>query len=90
MPLACYTSGMGALQVKNVPPDLHEAARQRAAEEGVTISEYILTLIQRDLAVPSQRRWLADLSLREPIIQAGVVEALDAVRAERDASLLGR
>lgn len=90
MPLACYTSGMGTLQVKNVPPDLHEAARQRAAEEGVTISEYILTLIQRDLAVPSQRRWLADLSLREPIIQAGVVEALDAVRAERDASLLGR
>lgn len=78
---------MGALQVKNVPPGLHEAARRRAAEEGLTVSEYILTLVQRDLALPSQRRWLAELGMREPVMQADVTGVLDAARSERDASL---
>lgn len=84
MLLSCYTMGMGAVQVKNVPDDLHEAMRRRAADEGMTVSDYLLTLIRRDLALPSQREWFAALSTREPVEGADVLESLDAVRAERD------
>jgi hypothetical protein len=78
---------MGAMQVKNVPDDLHEAVRQRATDEGLTVSEYILSLIRRDLATPSQRQWLAQLQTREPVIGGRTVEELDAVRSEREQTL---
>jgi antitoxin FitA len=57
MLLACYKLAMGALQVKNIPPDLHDAIGRRAAEQGLTVSDYVLELVRRDLAVPSQREW---------------------------------
>jgi plasmid stability protein len=79
---------MGALQVKNVPPDLHDAIRRRAAEQGLTVSGYVLELVRRDLAAPSQREWLAELAGREPVERADVLGALDAARAARDAVLL--
>lgn len=80
---------MGAMHVKNVPPGLHEAARQRAADESLTVSAYILTLIRRDLALPSQRQWFAELGAREPVVQADILGALDAARAEQAATLRG-
>jgi plasmid stability protein len=58
---------MKHLQIKNIPPDLHEAVRRRAAQEGRTMSEYVIDVLRRDLAHPSQREWLARLSEREPV-----------------------
>jgi plasmid stability protein len=81
---------MGALQVKNIPPDLHEAIRRRAAEQGLTVGDYILELVRRDLAVPSQREWFAELSERESVERADILGALDAARAARDEELRGR
>jgi antitoxin FitA len=81
---------MGALQVKNIPPDLHDAIRRRAAEQGLTVSDYILELVHRDLAVPSQREWFAELAGREPVECADILGALDAARATRDEELRGR
>jgi hypothetical protein len=52
---------MGAIQVKNVPEDLHEALRRRAAEEGMDLQDYLLRLIRRELALPSQHQWLQSL-----------------------------
>jgi len=81
---------MGAMRVKNVPEDLHEAMRQRAEEEGMTVSDYLLALIQRDLAVPSQRQWLAELSTRTPFNGDDIIKTLDEVRATHcGASKLG-
>jgi len=80
---------MGAMQVKNVPENLHEAVRQRAEEEGMTVSDYLLALIRRDLAVPSQRQWLAELSTRTPFNGDDIVKTLDDVRSRRDDHLLG-
>jgi plasmid stability protein len=80
---------MGAMHVKNISEDLHEAVRQRAEEEGMTVSDYLLTLIRRDLAVPSQRQWLAELSTRTPFNGDDIVKTLDDVRSRRDDHLLG-
>jgi antitoxin FitA len=79
---ACYSKVMSFIQVKNVPDDLHEAVRRRAAIEGMTVSAYVLDLLRRDLALPSRQEWMARLATRQPVeVEAGVV--LEAISADR-------
>jgi hypothetical protein len=80
---------MGAIQVKDVPEELHEALRRRAVEQGMTLADYVLDLIRRDLGVPSRREWFERLASREPVkLRPGeAAEALHAARAEREAQL---
>lgn len=80
---------MGAIQVKDVPEELHEALRRRAIEEGMSMADYVLDLIRRDLGLPSRREWLERLATREPVNLApgAVVKALNDARAERDAQI---
>jgi plasmid stability protein len=49
---------VSAIQVKNVPEDLHEALRERAAAEGKTLGEVILEALRRDLRRQTMRAWL--------------------------------
>ena len=78
---------MGAIQIKNVPEELHEAIRSRAAEEGKTVSEYVLDLIRHDLEVPTMRAWLARLRTREPVKPFDSVALIREVREEREQEL---
>ena len=88
MLIACDNRSMSFIQVKKVPEALHEAIRRRAAEENMTVSDYLLDLIQRDLALPSRRQWLARLATRESVdVRASA--ALNAARTERDDELSG-
>ncbi len=73
-----------AIQVRDVPPDLHRRLRERAAEERVTLSTYVLRLLERDVGRPSTREWLASLSSREPVREADVIGAVEGARADRD------
>jgi hypothetical protein len=78
---------MSAIQVKGVPEALHAELRRRAEEEGMSLSEYVLDVLRRDLTVPGQRQWLERLGSRERVRTTGVLDALDAARAEREAEL---
>jgi plasmid stability protein len=80
---------MGAIQVKDVPEELHQALRRRAIEEGMSLADYVLDLIRRDLGLPSRREWFERLATREPVdLRPGeAAEALHAARAEREAQL---
>jgi antitoxin FitA len=80
---------MGAIQVKDVPQELHEALRRRATQEGMSLADYMLDLIRRDLGLPSRREWLERLATREPadLEPDAIVEALHVARAERDAQI---
>jgi hypothetical protein len=80
---------MGAIQVKDVPEELHAALRRRAIREGMTLADYVLDLIRRDLGIPSRREWFERLATREPVnLRPGeAAEALHAARAEREAQL---
>lgn len=75
--------------MKDVPEELHEALRRRAIQEGMTMADYVLDLIRRDLGLPSRREWFERLATREPVNLApgAVVEALHHTRAERDAQI---
>jgi antitoxin FitA len=80
---------VGAIQVKDVPEELHRALRRRALEEGMSLADYVLDLIRRDLGLPSRREWFERLATREPVnLRPGeAAEALHAARAEREAQL---
>jgi antitoxin FitA len=53
---------MSAIQVKNVPADLHAALRERAAAEDKTIGDVILESLRRDLRRQTMREWLDHLA----------------------------
>jgi antitoxin FitA len=74
-----------AIQVRDVPPDLHDRLRQRAAQERVTLSTYVLRLLEREVGRPSTREWFASLADREPVRDADVRGAVAATRDGRDA-----
>jgi antitoxin FitA len=73
---------MATLQVRNLPDDLHAELRARAAEEGTTLSDLVTRLIRRELAVPSMRRWLAELATAPERDELDTVGAVDAARDE--------
>ena len=53
---------MAALQVKNVPEDLHEQLRERAEAEGTSISKLVLAAIRRELTRPRIQQWFDDVA----------------------------
>jgi hypothetical protein len=77
---------VGSVQVKNVDEDTHELLRERAAAAGVTLGEYVLELIRKDLRKPSRAEWLTRLRALPPagISHEEMLSGLDAQRAERD------
>lgn len=70
------------LQVRNVPDAVHRELKVRAAREGVSLTDYVLALIEADIALPSLEEALERLE-RLPRPRAAV-RGSEAVRAERD------
>ena len=73
---------MANLQVKNIPDALHERLRRHAHENNRTISETVLTAVERELAMWEWRTRFA----RHPKTDLGVEAAvlLQEERANRD------
>ncbi|MDQ2981626.1 MAG: hypothetical protein M3R26_04795 [Actinomycetota bacterium] len=44
---------MAHIQIRNVPPDLHRKLKVRAAEAGMTLSDYLLREVERSVATPT-------------------------------------
>ena len=40
------------IQVRNVPDEVHREAKARAAREGISLSDYVLRVLERSLEVP--------------------------------------
>jgi hypothetical protein len=79
---------MGAIQVKNVPADLHEALRRRAADEGMDLQDYVLMLIRRDLRMPTMREWLEEV--RSHPVDPSLPSGAAVIRELRDERAAGR
>ena len=76
---------MSAIQVKDVPEELHEQLRVRAQAAGCTLGEYVLRLVQVDLQRPVHLAWLAELAARptRKIDSRIIREELDEVRRSK-------
>lgn len=70
------------IQIRNVPDDIHAALRMRAAGAGVSLSDYVLSELERVAGRPP----VADLLRRAGARAGGVTRAdiVGVVRAGRD------
>jgi plasmid stability protein len=88
MPVACYDEAMGHLQIKNVPSKLHAELRLRAELDGLSLRDYVLGLLQREVALPTVEEWLEELDRIGPIeTTESAVDTIAAVRREREKEL---
>src|SRR5262249_36100624 len=71
------------IQLKNVPESVHAEVRRRAGQEGLTIRDYVLKLIEKDQRLPTKRDWLDRVTGLEPV--AVSQSATEAVRVGREA-----
>jgi hypothetical protein len=79
---------MKMIQVRNVPDGVHAELKARAARGGVPLSEYVLRLIEDDLAVPTLEEGLERvMRLPRPRVPLRGSELVAAARAEREAEL---
>ena len=74
---------MGMIQIRNVPPESHRKLKARAAAEGLSLSDYLLRLAERDLERPTMAEFRARLASREPVdLPDNLI--VDIVRESRD------
>lgn len=80
--VACYDHAVSIIQVKNVPPAMHSELRRRAQQEGTTIRDYVMKLIERDQRRPSKQDWLDRVSELEPV--SVTQSAAEVIREARE------
>lgn len=70
------------IQLRNVPDDLHRTLKARAAQEGMSLSDYLLAEIQKTAERPTLSELRKRLHGRTPIKPR--VPPAEAIRAERE------
>lgn len=74
---------MAALQLRDVPDDLHRELKVRAARSGQSLSEYTLAVLHQHVATPTLSDLVERISRRAAVEPDPPVGEL--IRAERDA-----
>jgi len=70
------------IQVRNVPEDVHQKLKVRAAQLGMSLSDYLKGELVRLAETPTLDEMLERLSRRLPVELGEPIE--DAIRAERE------
>lgn len=70
-----------------MPDDLHDALRRRSHAEGMTVREYLLRVIERDLSLPTMREWLGRTADLEDVEGLDAAAAVGEGRREREGQL---
>lgn len=73
---------MAMIQIRNVPDALHRELKARAAQSGMTLSDYLLDEIREVAVKPSMRQWLERVSRREPVETS--LTSSEAIHLERE------
>ncbi len=79
----CYDRAVSKMiQVRNVPDRLHRELVRRAARRGVTLTEYIEQILEREVARPAAEELFERIASREPVdIGRPVAELIREERA---------
>jgi plasmid stability protein len=70
------------IQVRDVPDQIHNALKARAAGEGMSLSDFLKKELERVAERPSMREWLDRTQLARPIRKSR--SAAQIVRELRD------
>ena len=57
---------MSTIRVRNVPEQLHRQLKVRAAQEGRTLSDYVLDELRVAAGRPTMSQWLRDVDALPP------------------------
>ena len=85
---ACYFPDMPAIQVKNVPQELHDQLREIAELQKCTIGDVILEAIKHEINRQKHTQWLDEVFAHPTGLKSTPEERqafIDELRAERDA-----
>ena len=72
---------MSMIQIRNVPDDLHRELKVRAAQSGMTLSDYLLRELRAVAVRPTMEQWLARTETLTPVETD--LSPAEAIRAER-------
>lgn len=70
------------IQIRNVPETLHRGLKARAANEGMSLSDFIKRELQKSMERPTMREWLELTKRITPLRTTRSAEAV--VREMRD------
>ena len=71
------------IQIRNVPERLHRTLKVRAAQAGMTLSDYLLKELKQSTELPTFDELSERIRRHEKV--RGQVDSVNAVRKERDA-----
>jgi len=72
------------IQIRNVPDDLHSELKARAAQNGKTLSDYLLSELQLLTTRPTMQEWVARAAKLTPVeLDETPAEAIAAERARK-------
>jgi antitoxin FitA len=88
MRLACYNAidMASMIQIRNVPDTLHRELKVRAAQTGMTLSDYLLAELQALAVRPTMREWLARSEGWAPVETSEPPAIVIAAERERTAA----
>jgi plasmid stability protein len=77
---------MSTLHVRNVPTEVYEAVRERAAERNTSVSAETIRLLRRALRTDrlAVRSLLDEIEANRPLVIAGTFSAGELIREDRD------
>ena len=73
---------MKMIQIRNVPDDLHRTLKARAAEQGVSLSDYLLKMAERAAREPTLEE-LEERLRRLPKLRPGARSSAEIIREMR-------
>lgn len=73
------------IQVRDVRPELHAELVRRAKLRGLTLTDFVESILEREVAQPDPDDWLARVRTRDPL-PGFADEAIRAIRLARDAT----
>lgn len=68
------------IQIRNVPDDLHRKLKVRAAQSGLTLSEYLLRMAERDASRPTLEELSARIRRRGRVATGSSAEIIRRAR----------
>jgi len=74
------------IQIRNIPDELHRDLKVRAAQTGMTLSDYLLAELRALAVRPTMREWLASSEQWKSVKLEESPAAALAVERDRDTS----
>jgi plasmid stability protein len=82
---------MPNVQIRDVPPDVHDVLKQRAAKNGQSLSQYLLAELTALADQPTLEELVERIERRGRVrLEPGAAETIRTEREERDRRLAGR